>query len=175
MTTPTTKKTRAKAPAMTVIVPQNKTEAAQQLYRLGIALREHTRLTTELNDKIAALTKAAQPQLDHLKAQAENWQTGLQTWCEANRATLLADGGKTGELVTGKVGWRNRPPSVTVRGVEDVLQQLRDQQLYRFIREKFEVNKEAVLNDPEAVANVKGLTVVTDVEDFFVVPFEATT
>ncbi len=175
MNTPTTKKTRAKAPAMRATVPQTKEDATRQIYELGIVLRAHQRMTADLNDKIAALTKDAQPGLDRLKAQAESLQAGLQTFCEANRDSLLKGGGKTAKFITGDAGWRIRPPSVTVRGVDDVLQQLRDQQLYRFIREKFEVNKEAVLNDPEAVANVKGLTVVTDVEDFFVVPFEATT
>lgn len=169
----TTKKTRTKAPATVVEVPQSKAMAAQQLHQLGIVMREHTRLTTELNDQIAALTQDAQPRLDKLKAQADSLQAGLQTWCEANRAMLLADGGKTANLVTGEVSWRIRPPSVTVRGVEDVLTQMRENNLFRFIREKFEVNKEAILNDPDAVGAIKGITVVYGVEDFIATPFEA--
>lgn len=168
-----TKKTRTKTPATVVEVPQSKPMAAQQLHQLGIVMREHTRMATELNDKIAALTQDAQPLLDKLQAQAQSLQAGLQTWCEANRATLLADGGKTANLITGEVSWRIRPPSVTVRGVEDVLSQMRAHQLLRFIRTKEEVNKEAILNDPEAVSGIKGITVVSGVEDFIATPFEA--
>lgn len=166
------KKTRTKAPALTVNVPQSKEMAAQQLHQLGIVMREHTRLTTELNDQIAALTQDAQPRLEKLQTQAQRLQSGLQTWCEANRAMLLADGGKTANLITGEVSWRIRPPSVTVRGVEDVIAQLQSNQLNRFVREKFEINKEAILNDPEAVSAIKGLTVVSGVEDFIATPFE---
>jgi phage host-nuclease inhibitor protein Gam len=175
MNTTTKKPTRTKAPALTVNVPQSKEMAAQQLHQLGIVIREHTRLTTELNDQIGLLTQDAQPRLEKLKAQAQSLQAGLQTWCEAHRATLLAEGGKTANLVTGEVSWRIRPPSVTVRGVEDVIAQLQSNQLHRFIREKFEVNKEAILNDPDAVSAIKGITVVSGVEDFIATPFEAKT
>ena len=68
--------------------------------------------------------------------------------------------------------WRLRPPSVAVRGVEAVLDQLRRLGLKRFIRQKEEVNKEAILNEPEAVSHVPGIS-ISQGEDFVVTPFEA--
>ena len=56
-------------------------------------------------------------------------------------------------------------------GVEAVLDQLRRLGLKRFIRQKEEVNKEAVLADPAAVAQVTGLTINRG-EDFVISPFE---
>lgn len=44
--------------------------------------------------------------------------------------------------------------------------------LSRFIRTKREPNKEAMLNEPEAVKGVAGITIVQGVEDFIVTPFE---
>jgi phage host-nuclease inhibitor protein Gam len=43
--------------------------------------------------------------------------------------------------------------------------------LDRFLRQKLEVNKEAVLAEPEIAEQVKGITVKQD-EDFFVAPAE---
>jgi len=44
--------------------------------------------------------------------------------------------------------------------------------LSQFVRSKEEINKEAILNEPEAVKGVAGITVVTGVEDFVITPFE---
>ena len=79
----------------------------------------------------------------------------------------------TANLVTGEVSWRLRPPSVSIRGVDTVLETLLRMGLGRFVRVKNEPNKEAMLNEPEAVRGIAGINIVTGVEDFIVVPFEA--
>ena len=38
---------------------------------------------------------------------------------------------------------------------------------------KNEPNKEAMLNEPDAVRGIAGISIVSGVEDFIVVPFEA--
>ena len=60
----------------------------------------------------------------------------------------------------------------TVRPEDSVLDALRRMRLARFIRVKDEVNKEAILNEPEAVVNVPGISIIQG-EDFIVQPFEA--
>ena len=79
---------------------------------------------------------------------------------------------KTGSFNTGEVQWRQRPPSVGIRGAESVLESLRTLGLVRFIRKKEEVNKEDMLNEPELAATVAGVTIKTGVEDFVITPFE---
>ena len=56
--------------------------------------------------------------------------------------------------------------------MDKVLENLRRLGLARFIREKEEPNKEAMLADPAAVAGIAGISIVTGVEDFIVEPFE---
>ena len=46
--------------------------------------------------------------------------------------------------------------------------------LGRFVRVKNEPNKDAMLNEPDAVRGIAGISIVTGVEDFIVTPFEAT-
>lgn len=97
----------------------------------------------------------------------------MQGYCEAHRDELT-DGGrvKTASLITGEVQWRQRPPSVSVRGAESVIETLKRLGLSRFVRTKEEVNKEAILNEPDNVRGVAGLNIVTGVEDFVITPFE---
>ena len=124
-----------------------------------------------MNDKIAEITKQYQPSLEALQGRLEILQEGVQAYCEAHREELCGKG-KTANLVTGEVSWRTRPPSVSIRGAETVLETLKRIGLSRFIREKSEPNKEAMLNEPDAVKGIAGITIVKDVEDFAITPFE---
>ncbi|EKP1795399.1 host-nuclease inhibitor Gam family protein, partial [Escherichia coli] len=44
--------------------------------------------------------------------------------------------------------------------------------LERFIRVKEEINKDAILNEKDAVKNIPGITIKSDIEDFSIIPFE---
>ena len=156
-----------------VWIPQSQDEVSTAIKAVGDVSRELTRLQTAMNDSIATITQDYQPTLDGLKGRLQSLQGGIQVWCEANR-DKLTNGGKTktANLITGNVLWRQRPPSVRIRGEESVLDMLRKLQLARFIRNKEEVNKEAILSEPKAVAGIAGISVVTGIEDFFIEPFE---
>ena len=162
--------TRLKKKA-TAQVPQTRTECAAQIKLIGDAQRDFERQRAEMNDKIAEITKQYQPSLEALQGRLEILQEGVQAYCEAHREELCGKG-KTANLVTGEVSWRTRPPSVSIRGAETVLETLKRIGLSRFIREKSEPNKEAMLNEPDAVKGIAGITIVKDVEDFAITPFE---
>lgn len=164
--------TKIKAPAAAAAVPQSKTDCAAYIKNLGDAQRDFERTRAEMNDQIAAITKQYQPALEQQTQRIGALQTGIQTFCEANRATLCESGGKTAQLVTGEVSWRQRPPSVTIRGADAVIDTLKRMGLTRFVRVKEEPNKEAILNEPEALRGIAGVTIVTGVEDFTITPFQ---
>ncbi|MEY2688420.1 MAG: hypothetical protein RL375_2618 [Pseudomonadota bacterium] len=155
-------------------VPQNRDECAAQIRQLGDVQREIDRQTTAMNDEIAVITQKHQPELARLNELAAGHSAAIKTWCEANRKTLTdGDKVKTVNLVTGEVSWKKNPPSVTVRGVEAVLEALKRLRLKQFIRIKEEVNKEAILaDDKKKWRNVTGITVNTDAETFSITPFE---
>ncbi|XKM14271.1 host-nuclease inhibitor Gam family protein [Orbaceae bacterium ac157xtp] len=165
-------KKRIKA-AASVYAVQSKEEVTTSIRNLGDVQRELIRLETEMNDKIAEITASYSSTIELLKLKSTQLQTGIQIWCEANRDELTNNGKvKSANLVTGEVQWRNRPPSCTIRGAESVIEALKGLKLTRFIRTKEEINKEAILNEPNAVAHVPGITIKKDVEDFAIVPFE---
>ena len=154
-------------------VPQTKDDAAADVRVIGDLQRQSLRAAAEMNDAIATITQKFQPRLEALNEQLKTLQDGVQAYCEAHRAELT-DGGrvKSANLITGEVMWRQRPPSVSVRGAEAVIEALKRLGLGKFVRTKDEVNKEAILNEPDAVRGVAGITVVTGVEDFVITPFE---
>ncbi len=165
-------KKRIKATA-SIYVVQSKDQATEAIKYLGDIQRELIRLETEMNDKIAEITASYSSSIEVLKKKSVEIQKGIQIWCEANRDELTNNGKvKSANLVTGEVQWRNRPPSCVIRGLETVIETLKKLKLERFIRTKEEVNKEAILNEPNVVAHVPGITIKKDVEDFAIVPFE---
>lgn len=165
--------TKLKTP--TVQAPQTQAEVQSDIRKIGDLQREHGRVGSDLNDKIAALTEAAAPQLEALSKQIIGLQKGVQAYCEAHREELCGAKGKTANLVTGEVQWRQRPPSVKVTGVDAVIAWLKNMGMNSFIRAKEEINKEAMLNEQAKAKGVPGITIVTGVEDFVIVPFEVDT
>ncbi|SOD42306.1 host-nuclease inhibitor Gam family protein [Nitrosovibrio sp. Nv4] len=164
--------TRLKAQAQ-AYVPQTKDDAAADIRKIGDLQRQLLRAATEMNDAVAIVTQNFQPRMEAIKNQLQILQDGVQGYCEAHRLELT-DGGKvkTANLITGEVQWRKRPASVSVRGVEAVIETLKRLGLGKFVRTKAEINKEAILNEPDEVRGVAGITLVTGVEDFVITPFE---
>ena len=169
----TKKPTRHKAAALALPVPQSREQATDYIREIGEHQRDITRIEAAMNDELAGIKERFESQAQPLKARVDALTNGVQIWCEANRETLTQGGKtKTAALPSGEVCWRTRPPSVRITGAEAVLDILRRMGLKRFIREKEEINKEAILNEPAAVASVPGISIQQG-EDFVVTPFEA--
>lgn len=162
---------KLKSSAASIPVPQSKLDAQSAITTLGQVQRDLMRIEADINDQIAKINEAHAAQIDALCLRREALQAGIQTWCEAHRIEICGKG-KSANLVTGEVQWRQRPPSVTVRNADSVIDQLGSLGLTQFVRVKHEVNKEAILAEPEAVQGVRGLSVSTGVEDFVITPFE---
>ena len=124
-------KTRLKA--QTLAAPQSREETQNWIKDLGDVQREHTRAVAAMNDEIATITERHKTAINTLADRAKELQSGIQSWCEANRAELTAKG-KTANLITGEVSWRLRPPSIRIRSQEAVLEALRTLGLIRFVR-----------------------------------------
>lgn len=169
MATKTTARFKTQAAAPT---PQSKTEVAESIRRIGDLNRDFERLRADMNDRIAAISQEVQPLLEQLQAHIQAEQAGVQRFCEAHRETLCLKGSKTANFVTGEVSWRQRPPSVSIRGLEAVLDTLLRMGLGRFVRVKQEPNKEAMLNEAEALRGIAGIHITSGVEDFIITPLE---
>ncbi|MBF0249936.1 MAG: host-nuclease inhibitor Gam family protein [Alphaproteobacteria bacterium] len=154
-------------------VPQTDDAANAAVAEIGRLQRAQTEFKTKMDDELEAVRARYADDLrlvsDAIKAKAK----GLQTWCEANRAKLTDNGKvKTHRFLAGEVSWRNRPPKVSIRGVQAVLDKLVDLGLTQFIRTNQDIDKAAMLKDPEKAAAVDGVSIGSAGEDFVIKPNE---
>lgn len=165
-------KAKVKSKAQTY-VPQTREDCAADIKKLGDLLRERTRTEAYMNDKIAAITAQYEPEFAAFNERIDTLQTGIQAYCEAHRDELTNGGKvKSSNMVTGDVMWRQKPPSVRIKAADSVIEALKRLGLGRFVRSKEEINKEAILNEPDEVRGVAGITIVTGEEQFEINPFE---
>lgn len=167
-----TTKTRLKTAANTAPVPENIDEAADFVALIGDETRSLERIQIDMKEEMAAVKKKyeelAAPHIEERAALTE----GLRIWASANRKQLTRGGKvKYVRLPTGKIKWRTRPPSVTIRGAEAVLKRLKEAGLTAFIRVKETINRAAISDNPEAVAHIPGIKVGSAGEDFVIEPF----
>lgn len=165
-------KKRIKANAFS-IVPATREQAEEALQNIGVLQREITKIEAKMNDELTAIKAKHEKQAQPLNADIENYFQGLHIWAEANRTVLLKGHSKTAKLSTGELLWRTTPSSVSLpRNQDAVIQALIRGDLGHLIRTKQEVNKEAVLDDPEAVKGIAGIK-IKQREEFVAKPFES--
>ncbi|MBE2896763.1 host-nuclease inhibitor protein Gam [Pasteurellaceae bacterium HPA106] len=167
-----TSKVRLKGDIYTVRY-QTREEVEVAIKKIGDLQRELLRQATLQNDELAAVTERFAPILQELEEKIKPMQSAVQAWCESHRDELTNKGKtKTGSFNTGEVQWRQRPPSIVIRGKDKVIEALKRLGLVQFIRTKEDVNKDAMLDAPDIAATVSGVTVKQGEEDFVIKPFE---
>lgn len=155
-------------------VPQDRDEAAATVTAIGMLQRQKARLEADMNDNLAQTKEHFEAKVAPISEAIAEKTEGLAVWAEANRARLTGgDKTKTVDLGTGLLRWRQRPPSVRLSKVEDIIERLKALGLGRFLRTKTEVDKEAMLKEPELARTVTGVGIGSAGEDFIVEPFEA--
>lgn len=165
---------KSKTKTQAVIGCQSRDQAVEAIKRIGDLSREKERIAAAMNDQVAQLQKQADEQVAPLTAEIEQLEEAVKVWATAHH-DALTDGGKVkfADLTTGIIRWRNNPPKCSITGVDAVLALLENNPIFeRFIRVKKEVNKDAVLNEPEFFAThpVAGLKIVQGKEFFVIEP-----
>jgi len=151
------KPTKHKAPALDPNLTDR--DAVAMLRKLGSLQRRMEAVVAHGASRIAAIQEATDKGLAPIRAEADEVEKTLRAYAEKHRERLCGKGRKLARLATGEFIWRKNPPKVSIRKAEEVLAALKTLGLKRFVRVKEEINKEAILDDPAAVAGVKGVTV----------------
>ena len=154
-------------------VPQSATEASTMLADLGAEQRDLAVIQAALDEAVAAAKAKAEADAAPVKTRIAAMERGLEIWATANRQALT-DGGKTKTITlpAGTLAWRAAPPSVSIKGVREVLGWLVAEggDFAGFLRTKAEIDKEAMLKDPALAAKVPGVTIGSTGEAFVVEP-----
>lgn len=166
-----TSNTRVKAQAEKP-VPQTREQVTDAIAEIGRRQRDRDRIQAAMNDEIAAIKQRYEEQARPHAESINDLSKGVQTWCEAHRHELTDAGKvKTASLASGEIRWRTTPPSCSIKAADKVMEALRAMGLGRFLRVKEEIDKQAILAEPEAVEHIKGIT-IKQREEFVIVPFE---
>lgn len=154
-------------------VPQSRDEMTAVIMQIGETRREIARIEGDMNDHLAAIKAQHEQAADPLRDRLQVLETAAHMYAEANRDQLTNMGKlRTVDFPSGKIKWREKPASIRLKSVKDVVAQLQSLQLARFLREKIEPDKEAMIKEPDVASKVAGVTVVTGEENFVIEPFE---
>nr|DAV17647.1 MAG TPA: host-nuclease inhibitor protein [Caudoviricetes sp.] len=162
--------TRVKSEVLEITL-QTQDEVAIAIKQIGDLEREQVRLSTLQADEKVAVDEKYTEKLTALKEQVKPLQKAVQAFCESRRLELTNGGKqKTAYFTTGEMQWRAKPPAVLAKGIDSILESLRNLGLFRFIRTKEELNKEAMLAEPEVARSISGVTIREGVEEFVIKP-----
>jgi phage host-nuclease inhibitor protein Gam len=157
--------------------PRDAGEANRLIEIIGAARRESARLETAMNDQLAKIKADYEGLASGPKEAAVICEKFLREYCNARRAELT-DGGKrkSFKFPAGEIAWRKLPPSVALpkkKAIAGLLEWLHAHKLARFIRTIEEIDKNAMLAEPDVAGNAPGVKIRVTGEKFEVTPFEA--
>lgn len=154
-------------------VPQNLDEAAEGVRKIGAAQRALDQIRTALNEDVKVLQASAMAEAQPHEHEILALFHGLSAFADANRTTLTQGGEtKTVDVATGTFGWRTSPPRVEIEDVKAVVASLKRRKRLDLLRIKDpEVDKKALLKEPDLATQLPGVSIRQD-EDFFVKPIE---
>ena len=155
-----------------IAVPKSLDEAAQFLAQIGKEQRATDKIRSNINTKVEKLKAKAMADAEPHQEKISQLVEGLFAYAEAHRDKLTDSGKyKTVKVPTGIFGWRMTPPAVSLRNVKSILESLKSLGLECFIRTNEEIDKEAMLKEPELAKTVKGVS-ISQHEEFITKPAE---
>lgn len=162
---------RLKAAALPV--PVSRAAADELLGQIGRLQRQLDVIDAALTEEVAAAKARAAAEAKPVAEQIKTAFQALTIWAERNREELCRDGRKSVTLSQGVIGWRIGLPTVRIaKGMEDELVSIFGRLgKGHLIRTRQEVDKEAVLRDPNEVAGIPGIA-VEQTESFFAKPLD---
>ena len=153
-------------------VPRDLSEAAQFLAEIGKEQRVIDKIQLSINARVEELKVKAINNVKPRQNRISQLMEGLFAYAEANRDELTENGKiKTIKAPTGVFGWRMTPPAVFLRNVKAIIANLKLLGLEQFIRVKEEIDKKAMLKEPEVAKKIKGVS-ISQYEEFVVKPTE---
>lgn len=150
--------------------PQTRDELAAWVAELGSTDRRLEQIRSQFNDRVELARRVQTEKAEPLQKRRQELLLGIDAYAESHRGELTRGGKtKTVKLPSGEITWRLTPPKVSLRNIKKVLAYLEGHGLERFIRIKPEVDKQAMLKEPELARTVPGVS-IGQVEELIVKP-----
>lgn len=153
-------------------VPQSIEEVDRDVLEVGQLELKLDEIDSELKAEVARLKDEAAKERKPHEDRREELVDGVTAYAESHRDELTDDGKtKTVKLPGGgELKWRLTPPALIVKSKPaTVIRNLKRLGLRQFIRTKEEINKEALVERPDVVLRVPGIS-VTQREELTIKP-----
>lgn len=165
--------TKAKRERLNPPPPKDMREAAEYERKIGELLRQMNAASLIVEAKKRELDNSLEKNTTPIKEQVLEYARALYAFAEANRKELTKNGiVKTVQLdQAGDIRWYDTPGKVEFRAkASAILQSIRRLRLVRkFVRKKPELNKQAMLADPELALTIPGIEILR-IEKFSIRP-----
>jgi phage host-nuclease inhibitor protein Gam len=157
----------------TVVPPENRDQASEYVSRIAANDAHIASVQAELDAELKLVKKRYDAVSMVFVTAREELLQGLAAWAASNRSDLTS-GGKTkfADLTTGRIGWRDMPPKVSITKPEEVLKWLVEKRgkFVKFVRVKKEINRESMLEHKDLALQIEGVSIKGSGEEFYVNP-----
>jgi phage host-nuclease inhibitor protein Gam len=143
--------------------------------RLGVLDRDLARIATAKAEAIAKAAGKAETEATPLQGERAEIEKAVSLYCAANRARLLAAGGKTATFKSGEVAWRKGRDTVEIDETltDKILAKLKDLGLKHMIKFSEAIVKSAILRQPDKVKGIRGIKIIDGAEEITIKPVSA--
>ena len=162
---------------------KNQQELETAVADIGRLQSKRLRLETEAKDKIATVQEKLRDQTALLDPQIEALSQAVKKFADKHQAKLFPEDSRTAKLTTGELRRRKIKRSVRTRqspklietilvnnGLSKLVGDAREKLRRAFLRIKLELDKEAILADPEAGTAATGVELEEARERFYICP-----
>ncbi len=149
----------------------NKAQAQVYIKAIGDNACKIDKLNAKMHAELAKVTAKYAERITSLQAMNDELYQVVATWCQAHKSELLTGNAKTANLTTGEVAWRAGKMSVAGKVTPELIDRLERFGLHRFVRIKKELDKTAILKEPQAIADIEGVSIKVGDEELIITPF----
>lgn len=147
-------------PTQTVVPVSDKQTAVRYLTAIKTNAQKIAKHTAKRDDELAKVNAKYAERIDPLQELNDSLKKAVETWCNANKDSLLTTDSKTVQLGIAEISWRLGKPSVVADVTPELFAKLERFGLDRFVRVKKELDKTAILKEPTAIDDIEGVAIV---------------
>lgn len=176
-------------PVETIVVYEYTQEDLNQaIAEIANWTRQITESEDLANKRILAIQESLAAEIEPMKKEIKKISLSMKKFVDANREKLFKDDVKTIKLETGDISYRSAGKSVAsnsskklidnileINNLTDVRNKFVKKMDKVFIRTKLELNKDAILQDPDKAKTITGVEVAEGEESFYIKPYATNT
>ena len=150
---------------------RNEADLQEAIRLVGEIRRDYEITKAECDDQIARTQAAYAPMLNEFLNNEQEIISQITKYCNANYDTLFKGKGKTLKLITGEISRRVKPNSIVVNDLDLALAKIKELGFTDFIRVKEDLNKNALLDNPDFIELIEGLELQKGIENLIIKPY----